>query len=60
MECNFIDSYEYRTNLGEGGQASVYLCSRNKNLYAAKVYNCNPSQAKSYKKEVEFFEKLNH
>jgi hypothetical protein len=36
--------------LADGGQASVYFCSKNNELYAAKVYRSGNSQIEFFKK----------
>jgi hypothetical protein len=37
----------------------VYLVSKNKQLYAAKVYFAGASKVDSFKREAEFLKKLN-
>lgn len=59
-QCPYIDNYIVHGLLGDGGQASVYLCSKQKKLYAAKVYLPGASKADSFKREVEFLKKLNY
>lgn len=39
-----MDDYPMHGLLGEGGQATVYLCSKNKELYATKVYEAGQSK----------------
>lgn len=45
--------------LGEGGQASVYLCRDKKDFFAAKVYLPGNSKKEAFKKETDFLSKLN-
>ncbi len=49
-DCSYIDNYKYHGLLGEGGQASVYLCSKNKELFAIKVYLPGASKVESFKR----------
>lgn len=60
-----INSYPVHTLLGDGGQAKyllplfrVYLCSRNAELVAIKVYDSGSSRRDAFKKEVEFLQML--
>lgn len=49
-ECNYIGDYQYHGLLGDGGQASVYLVSKNKQLFAAKVYFPGASKVDCFKR----------
>lgn len=56
----YIDDYRIHHKLGDGGQANVYLASKNNQLYALKVYLPGPSKEAAYQVESEYLSKLKH
>jgi hypothetical protein len=47
---SYIENYKVHGLLGDGGQANVYLCSQNHQLFAAKVYHLKNLKVESFKK----------
>ena len=53
-----IDDYSLHLKLGEGGQANVYLGSKDSRLYALKIYLPGVSKEEAYQLEIKFLDKL--
>lgn len=49
---SYIENFKVHGLLGDGGQANVYLASKNQDLFAIKVYFPGSSKEEAFKKEV--------
>lgn len=56
----YANDYKIHYKLGDGGQANVYLASKNHQLYAIKAYLPGPSKDAGYSVEAEFLSRLKH
>lgn len=56
----YADDYQVHLKIGDGGQANVYLASKNNQLYALKVYLPGSSKEAAYLVETDFLHQLKH